>query len=474
MEQNDRASHPNEQVATWFNPVRTILSLLGKAMGRGRSLWIMLFASIGVTLALPLANMFVIYPAFTSVLVDSIEEDAEKMGSYLVPPELRFREVKRESLSQRLYGDIYKLEHDFGLAKLKIYSHDGEILYSTNSADIGQVNKRPYFTEVVVKGQRFTMVVEKGRLDAEGEEARMDVVETYLPLMNGERFLGAFELHYDITDRKRQLDNLLLYSTLMMSVVSLCLVVAVIVLMKTEAASQLERDKAEALKGDIERITRHDMKAPFIGLLSGMEYLETFTQLDGEQASTVSDMREAATQGLEMVNRSLGLYRMETGTYEYCPTDLDLIPLTRSVVSNLSGLAVSQGVEISILSEGQVINEETTLPFRVEEPLFYSLLANLVKNGIEASEYGERVLITLARDGGVKLTVHNPTPVPEDIRETFFEKYVTSGKAKGTGIGTYSARLMVHTMGGTIKMETADDMGTLVTVRLPLPPSPEV
>jgi signal transduction histidine kinase len=44
---------------------------------------------------------------------------------------------------------------------------------------------------------------------------------------------------------------------------------------------------------------------------------------------------------------------------------------------------------------------------------------------------------------------------------------VTAGKKNGTGIGTYSARLIAQTLGGGVEMRTGEEFGTVVTVRLP-------
>jgi len=63
--------------------------------------------------------------------------------------------------------------------------------------------------------------------------------------------------------------------------------------------------------------------------------------------------------------------------------------------------------------------------------------------------------------------VSNPTPVPTEIVPIFFEKYVTSGKRGGSGLGTYSARLMTECQGGEIRLDVAEDTGTTVSVRLP-------
>ncbi|MBF0398724.1 MAG: response regulator, partial [Desulfobacterales bacterium] len=42
----------------------------------------------------------------------------------------------------------------------------------------------------------------------------------------------------------------------------------------------------------------------------------------------------------------------------------------------------------------------------------------------------------------------------------------TSGKKSGTGLGTYSAKLMAETLGGTISMFTSENDGTTITVKL--------
>jgi hypothetical protein len=42
----------------------------------------------------------------------------------------------------------------------------------------------------------------------------------------------------------------------------------------------------------------------------------------------------------------------------------------------------------------------------------------------------------------------------------FFEKYKTFGKKSGTGLGTYSARLMARTMGYELELDISDSKGT--------------
>ena len=94
-----------------------------------------------------------------------------------------------------------------------------------------------------------------------------------------------------------------------------------------------------------------------------------------------------------------------------------------------------------------------------------------MKNALEASPEGGEVRVTLHHvsdaDGDcVELAVHNAGEVPAAVRERFFEKYATHGKAGGTGLGAYSARLMARVQRGSLRMASGPE-GTTLSLRLP-------
>jgi signal transduction histidine kinase len=89
---------------------------------------------------------------------------------------------------------------------------------------------------------------------------------------------------------------------------------------------------------------------------------------------------------------------------------------------------------------------------------------------LEASPKGGEVKLSFLRGaGGCKIGIHNAGAVPEDMRDRFFEKYATSGKTDGTGLGTYSAQLIATAHGGRVEFTTSEEEGTTVTVFLPYP-----
>ena len=102
-----------------------------------------------------------------------------------------------------------------------------------------------------------------------------------------------------------------------------------------------------------------------------------------------------------------------------------------------------------------------------EELLTFSMLGNLLKNAVEASPRQSRVTVKISAENDILITIHNFGVVPEEIQSRFFEKYATSGKESGTGIGTYSAKLMAEVQGGEIAFDSSGEEGTTITVRFP-------
>jgi two-component system sensor histidine kinase/response regulator len=100
--------------------------------------------------------------------------------------------------------------------------------------------------------------------------------------------------------------------------------------------------------------------------------------------------------------------------------------------------------------------------------LCYSLFQNLLTNACEAATAGSEVRVVLSAGALCNVAIENEGVVPAAIRERFFEKYATSGKTHGSGLGTYSARLLAQAQHGDIAMHTSDESNrTVLTVTLP-------
>ena len=204
----------------------------------------------------------------------------------------------------------------------------------------------------------------------------------------------------------------------------------------------------------------------------------TDPDLKPDHLTFLETIQAAGYRMLHMVNSSLDLIKMERGAYEFKPEPVDVVKIIRKIEEDLSPIYGPRGNRLTLKIRGEAALSEDEFAFMGEELLFYSLFSNLIKNAFEASPEGEDVTVELdePRNGNCELgviRVCNKGMVPEEIRDRFFEKYVTCGKSGGTGLGTYSARLIAETQHGDIFLESSNESGTAIVVRLPMaaPPS---
>jgi CheY-like chemotaxis protein len=240
----------------------------------------------------------------------------------------------------------------------------------------------------------------------------------------------------------------------------------------TKARKQLEEQneeliKAAKLREDVERITRHDLKSPLNAIIGVPQLLELEGNLTDEQLEYVGMITEAGQKMLRMINLSLDLFKMEQGLYKLDRSPVEIVSVLRNVLRETQSVTASFNISVRILIEGKPADNDAAVSISGEELLCYSPFSNLVKNAVEASPQGEQVVINIRPDKSVAVSMTNRGEVPREIRDTFFDKYVTSGKENGTGLGTYSAKLITETLNGLISLDYSEPESTTITVELP-------
>jgi signal transduction histidine kinase len=178
-------------------------------------------------------------------------------------------------------------------------------------------------------------------------------------------------------------------------------------------------------------------------------------------------IEESGYKMLDMLNHSLNLFKIEQGSYQPQLSSVDLLQMINKITLETKRLIQLHDLSLEILVNGHVPEAKEMFLIRGEKLLCYSMLANLIKNALEASPKGEQVMITLDDHEQAIIRIHNQGVVPEHIQDKFFEKFVTAGKKTGTGLGTYSAKLMAEIQHGSISMITSEQEGTTVTIHLP-------
>ena len=229
-----------------------------------------------------------------------------------------------------------------------------------------------------------------------------------------------------------------------------------------------ERRQLEQLKEDVERMMHHDLKNPLGNIMMLQSLLKTSDNLSPQEKIYVGHIEEASKEIMRLIDIPLDLFKMETGRYKVDPSIVNLIEvLQKAALDKHFFLSADVKHKIRIMLNGHAITANDEVNITGEEHLCYNMFCNLIANAKEASTEDETINIYVTAGSRIDVTVHNHATVPENIRAHFFEKYCTEGKKKGTGLGTYSAKLIAETLGAIISMHTSEEDGTRVTVSFP-------
>jgi CheY-like chemotaxis protein len=220
------------------------------------------------------------------------------------------------------------------------------------------------------------------------------------------------------------------------------------------------------LREDVEHITRHDMKEPLAGVIGLLQALEEEDGISNKQIAQLRVVEETALQTLNMINMSTELFKIETGRFKLNAQPVKITSILHRIVDISRSSFTAKHLSIAIDTD-RLVGEET--PLLLGDAMFcYSLFQNLIKNACEASPEKGRVTVTLNNVAPLEIVIVNEGAVPVEIREHFFDKFITFGKKGGTGLGTYSARLLTEAQNGTLTLQVSDvDNSTTLTVTLP-------
>ncbi|SHJ05692.1 Signal transduction histidine kinase [Halodesulfovibrio aestuarii] len=224
-----------------------------------------------------------------------------------------------------------------------------------------------------------------------------------------------------------------------------------------------ERREAEMIRCEVERINQHDLKSLLNLVIGYPELLLSKGNLTAQQENYIKKIEMAGYRILDMINNNLDIFKMEQGIYKLRATSVELVHLLFEIQDDITSMLTRLDVTLRITFNNYPVSTSNTFFVAGEYRLLQTLFSNLIVNAVEASNPNDIVTVAIQTDDQT-ITVHNNTLVPEKIQEKFFNKYATYGKEDGTGLGTYSAKLIANAHKAHISMTSTKPSGTLITV----------
>lgn len=433
---------------------------------KDRTLRQILLLSLFVALALGLFNVYFIYPSFSALLTENTEDEAIRLAEHLRPVVMSEDGSLKES--SWYDDDIWIMMEDFGLEKVKVFTWTGEIVFSTDTADIGKINQKPYFHEVVAKGGTYTKVVQKDTESLEGRIVTVDVVETYVPIMIEGEFVGAFEIYYDITARKQQMDATILYFSILPGAVMIILLGIISLSLYNADINVLDLKKtrddlkeANGLKDLFTDIMRHDLLNP-AGTVRNFTELLLLDETDEKKIDLLEETKGSATKLIEMIESASTLSKVES-TSEIERKSQDLNMILKDSLNILKHQAKEKNMIIDYLPDGAYHAQVN--------PMMEDVFVNLISNAIKYSPDNTGIEIDIL-DNGNSWRVYvkdSGEGISDENKEKLFSRFKRLHKEgiKGTGLGLAIAKRIMDLHEGKIWMEDNPTGGSIFFVDVP-------
>lgn len=220
------------------------------------------------------------------------------------------------------------------------------------------------------------------------------------------------------------------------------------------------------LKEEVEHITRHDIKGPLagaLGLAQGLFYDNTLNKTQLEQVRMIE---ESVMTALNLINLSAEIYKIEIGQFVLKAETVQVAKLLHRLIEESKRVFITKNLSIRLEKPRAYSFDE--LLVKGDSTLCYSAFQNLLKNACEAAPDDSDIVVTVELGEKLSICIENSGVVPASVRGRFFDKFATEGKQGGTGLGTYSAKLLIEAQDGSIQMQT-DDTTNLTRVVITLP-----
>jgi signal transduction histidine kinase len=232
---------------------------------------------------------------------------------------------------------------------------------------------------------------------------------------------------------------------------------------------ELEKEQeVVALKERFIATASHDFRTPLTIIKMNVHMLETYLDRMASQQRTAKLQQIGAQVDhmVQLINDVLTISKANAGKLEFKPVRIALRPFCEQIWESFRSMAEkTHTVEFAY----DVNYDEMEL----DPTLVHYILANLLSNAIKYSPHNGHVCFRVNNDEHrlVFQVADNGIGIPESDQRKLFQPFHRASNTldiEGTGLGLSIVRSYVETHRGTIDVQSRENEGTVVTVKLPL------
>ncbi len=204
----------------------------------------------------------------------------------------------------------------------------------------------------------------------------------------------------------------------------------------------------------------HDLRHYLAAIVANAEFLYEADELKLKKDEIYEEIKTAATQMTDLID---SLRELSYQRNAISPTRTRIDQVIRRAIEAIHARPEFRYSNI-------VLSAPEDLEGMFDPKKLERVFVNLILNACEASlGLDAPIRITAKNTGqGFEIRITDGAPgIPECIRDTLFDPFVSYGKPNGTGLGLAIVSKIVQDHSGSVSIEQTSERGTTVLVRLP-------
>ena len=226
--------------------------------------------------------------------------------------------------------------------------------------------------------------------------------------------------------------------------------------------------EAETRERNFLMTVSHELRTPLTAIRGHVAALREGVVADPELAAASLEVIAAETERLErLVGDVLDLAKLDSHRFTVLREEVDMERLCEQAYAAFAEEARRRGIDYRqqrsaspvILTDGDRVLQ---------------IITNLLSNAFRWTPDGGRIELALeAANGSVSVSVRDTGPgIKPEMRERIFRPF-WSGDNQGTGLGLAISSELAGALGGRIRLESTDGLGSRFELLLPGEPSPD-